>query len=223
MVGTEEGIRNITGAQGSTSQVVSPLHDKKIQAALSTQIIIEAQDLNGNFRAVGAIQTLTPSETRTLTRVGEIGTDAVIQLVPTTFTTITLEVRRMIFDYQRLPAAFQRGFRHIHAQRMPFDIQVIDYNPYQEVANAAGGIPNAIVTRYVNCWIERYSTEWTQDNYLIAETATIQCEAVYDFPIGDAIAVGGDDAMERANNDSPLANTMAEAFVQPPEPGQTTG
>lgn len=220
MVGTEEGIRNVTGAQGTTSPVISPLHDKKIQAALVTQIIIEAQDNNGNFRAVGAIQRLTPSETRALTRVGEIGTDAVIQLVPTRFTEISLEVNRMVFDYQRLPGAFQRGFRHIHSQRMPFDIQVTDYNPYQEIANAAGGIPNAIVTRYVNCWIERYSTEWTQDNYLIAETATIQCEAVYDFPVGDAIAVGGDDAMERGNNDSPLANTLSEAFVQPPEPGQ---
>ena len=221
MVGTTEGLRNVTGAAGETSEVVSPLHDKKIQVALSTQIIIEAQDANGTFRAIGAIQSLSPKESRDLKRIGEIGSDACIQIVPSTFTKIDLSVNRIVFDYQRLPAAFQRGFRHIHSQRIPFDIQVTDYNPYQEVANGAGGIPNAIVTRYVNCWIASYNTEFKQDDYIIAETAEIQAEAVYDFSTGsDPIAVGGDDAMERGNNDSPLANTMTEAFVQPPNPGQ---
>lgn len=223
MVTTQEGIRQTTGALGTTSPVPSPLHDKRLQTALSTQIIIEAQDLTGNFRAVGAIQNLTPRETRTITRLGEVGTDAVIEAVPTTFTTVTLDVTRMVFDYQRLPAAFQRGFRHIHAQRVPFDIQITDYNPYQEVANATGGIPNAIITRYVNCWLASYSSTYTVDNYMISETATIEAEHVFDFNTGGAIAVGGDDAVERSNNDDPIANTLAEAFLIPPEPGQSTG
>jgi len=219
---TQEAIRNITGAAGTTSPVISPLHDKRIQAALSTQIIIEAQDNNGQFRAIGAIQSLAPTESRTLTRIGEVGTDAVIEITPTSFTTITLEVTRMVFDYQRLPAAFQRGFRHIHSQRIPFDVQVTDYNPYQEIAGAAGGIPNAVVTRYVNCWLERYATTYTQDNYTITETATLQAEHVFDFSTGsESIAVGGDDLSERSNNDSPVANTMTEAFLVPPEPGSS--
>jgi len=221
MPNTQEGIRNITGAAGTTSPVVSPLHDKKLQAALSTQIIIEAQDANGTFRAIGAIQSFKPSESRSLARINEIGTDACIEIVPQKSIELTIDVTRMVFDYQRLPASFQRGFRHIHSQRIPFDIQVTDYNPYQEIAAGQGGIPNAVVTRYVNCWIERYSAEYKQDNFLITENATIWAEAVYDFSTGsEPIAVGGDDAMERANNDSPLANTMAEAFVQPPVAGQ---
>ncbi len=220
MVITQEGLRNVTGAIGSTSPVISPLHDKRLQVGLSTQIIVEAQDVEGSFRAIGAIQNLTPTETRPLQRIGEVGTDAVIQITPTSFTTITLEVTRIVFDYQRLPAAFQRGFRHIHSQRIPFDIQITDYNPYQEVANAAGGIPNAIVTRYVNCWIARYSSPYTAENYIITETATIEAEHVFDFPIGGPIAVGGEDASERSNNDDPAANTMAEAFLTPPEPGE---
>lgn len=218
---TQEAIRNVTGAVGTTSPVVSPMHDKRLQVGLSTQIIIEAQDVNGQFHAIGAIQNLSPTESRTVTRIGEVGTDAVIEITPTAFTVVSLEVTRMVFDYQRLPAAFQRGFRHIHSQRIPFDIQVTDYNPYQEIAGAAGGIPNAVVTRYVNCWLERYSTTFTVDNYIITETATIQAEHVYDFSTGgEPIAVGGDDLSERSNNDSPVANTMTEAFLTPPVPGQ---
>lgn len=224
MVTTQEAIRQTTGALGTTSPVASPLHDKKLQVGLSTQIIVEAQDVDGNFRAVGAIQNLTPRETRTITRIGEVGTDAVIQAVPTTFTTVTLDVTRMVFDYQRLTAAFQQGMRHIHAQRIPFDIQVTDYNPYQEIANAAGGIPNAVVTRYVNCWFESLSTTIQTENYIISETATIQAEHVFDFSTGSTpIAVGGDDAVQRSNNDSPIANTLAESFVVPPEPGASSG
>lgn len=219
---TPEADRNITGAAGQTSPVVSPFHDKKLQVALSTQIIIEAQDANGVFRAVGAIQSLAPTETRPLLRIGEVGTDATIQITPNALPTIELAVTRIVFDYQRLPAAFGRGFRHIHSQRIPFDISVTDYNPYQEVASAQGGIPNAVITRYVNCWMQNYSTTWTQDNYVISETATIWAETVFDFSTGgDPIAVGGDDESERSNNDSPLANTLAEAFIVPPEPGSS--
>ena len=224
MAVTAFGRREETGQLGETpSGITSPLHDKKLQVGLSTQIIIEAQDLNGQFRAIGAIQNLSPTETRPLQRIGEVGTDAVIQITPTSFTSVSLEVTRIVFDYQRLPAAFQRGFRHIHAQRIPFDIQIIDYNPYQEVANATGGFPNAITTRYVNCWLASYSATYTVDNYMISETATIEAEHVYDIPTGNAIAVGGDDAVERNNNDSAIANTLAEAFLIPPTPGKSTG
>lgn len=217
---TSDADRNITGAAGQTSPVVSPFHDKRLQVALSTQILIEAQDNNGVFRAVGAIQSLNATESRPLDRIGEVGTDAIIQITPNAKPTFELSVTRIIFDYQRLPAAFQRGFRHIHTQRIPFDIQVTDYNPYQEVASAAGGTPNVVTTRYVNCWLQNYSVAYTQDNYIISENATIWPETVFDFSTGsDPIAVGGDDASERSNNDSPLANTMAEAYLQPPEPG----
>lgn len=221
---TPLGNRENTGQQGDTPAVTSPLHDKKIQVGLSTQIIIEAQNsVDNSFRVVGAIQNLTPTETRPLTRIGEVGTDAVIQIVPTGFTTITLEVTRMVFDYQRLPAAFQRGFRHIHSQRMPFDIQIRDYNPYQEFGLTPGSAAPGLIltTRYVNCWLERYSYPYTQDNYIITETATIQAEHVFDEAVGGDIAVGGDDAAERSHNDTRNANTLAEAFITPPDPGQS--
>jgi len=218
---TAFGRREETGQLGETpSGITSPLHDKKLQVGLSTQIIIEAQDGTGQFRAVGAIQNLTPTETRPLQRIGEVGTDAVIEITPTSFTTVTLEVTRIVFDYQRLPAAFQRGFRHIHSQRVPFDIQVRDYNPYWEISTTPGQSTNFVLTtRYVNCWLARYSSPYTADNYIITETATIEAEHVFDEPVGGQIAIGGDDIVERSNNDSRRANTLAEAFVTPPDPG----
>ena len=221
MAVTSFGRREETGQQGETpSGITSPLHDKKLQVGLSTQIIIEAQDVNGQWRAIGAIQNLTPTESRPLQRIGEVGTDAVIQITPTSFTTVTLEVTRIVFDYQRLPAAFQRGFRHVHAQRIPFDIQIRDYNPYWEISTNPGQSTNFVLTtRYVNCWLARYSAPYTSDNYIITETATIEAEHVYDEPIGGQIAIGGDDFVERSHNDSRRANTMAEAFITPPNPG----
>jgi hypothetical protein len=110
-------------------------HAKDMQAALSTQIVIQAADALGEMHTVGAIQTLTPTESRSLTRISEVGTDGVLEIVPTSAFTIELSVTRLVFDYRRLPAAFGRGFRHIHAQRIPFDIVVIDYNPYVESFN----------------------------------------------------------------------------------------
>jgi len=163
---------------------------------------------------------LTPTETRPLQRIGEVGTDAVIEITPTSFVTVTLAVTRIVFDYQRLPAAFQRGFRHIHAQRVPFDIQVRDYNPYWEINTNPGQSTNYVLTtRYVNCWISNYSSPYTSDNYIITETATIEAEHVFDEPVGGQIAIGGDDAVERSHNDSRRANTLAEAFITPPPPG----
>ena len=215
-----EGIRETTG--GTAVQQQSPYRDKKIQAGLSTQIVIEAQGNDGIFYPVGAVQNFAVTETRTITPIVEVGTDGIIELVPTAAATYALTVNRMVFDYQRLPASFQRGFRHLQAARLPFDLVVRDYNPYREVGNFEGGLANAIVTRWVNCWIASYGYTYDNSNFLITENATISCETVFDnVPSGTTdIAVGGDDLVERSNNDSPLSNTFAEAFLIPPGAGE---
>jgi len=113
-------------------------HSKDIQAALSTQIVVQAADATGALHTVGAIQTLTPTETRPLIRISEVGTDGVLEIVPNAAFTIELAVTRLVFDYRRLPASFGKSFRHIHAQRLPFDIVMLDYNPYIEHFDSAG-------------------------------------------------------------------------------------
>ncbi len=76
-----EGIRETTG--GTAVQQQSPYRDKKIQAGLSTQIVIEAQGNDGIFYPVGAVQNFAVTETRTITPIVEVGTDGIIELVPT--------------------------------------------------------------------------------------------------------------------------------------------
>lgn len=141
---------------------------------LSTQIIVKVSGV-----PVGALQNLTVNQTRPLDRIKEIGTDGCIEIVPNGITTFELTASRIVFDQVRLPEAFLRGFRFINAQRLPFDIEILDLsgvkNPGEDISS-----DNSIVTMtYKNCWFSAYSTPYTVDNYVITETATIQCETAF--------------------------------------------
>lgn len=199
----------------------SPYHGRAIQAGLSTQIIVAAKDANGNKYPIGAIQTLTPTETRPLTRLSEVGTDGVIQITPTAATTIDLAVTRLVFDYQRLPAAFQRGFRHIHAARLPFDVEIHDYNAYHELQNmdtqnSDEAPANWLVTVYGNCWLQTYSYTYDQGNYLISETATLWAEYVYTTDANNAAVkanVGTEESLEVDFSSQPNVSPMSAAYA----------
>jgi len=136
-----------------------------IQAGLSTHILIKVSN-----KIVGAIQSLAPSETRALTRIKEVGTDGYLEIVPTGPADISIEVERLLFDYQHLPEAFSRGFAHIQSQRLPFNIEV-----HQEDGTSDG---KTIVTTYQNCWMTSFSSSYTAGDYLITERATIWAESV---------------------------------------------
>jgi hypothetical protein len=153
---------------GSTVENPAP------HTGLSTQIIIKVSGT-----AVGALQRLTVTQNRPLERIKEVGTDGVIEIVPNQPTTYELTVSRIVFDLVRLPEAFLRGFRFIDAQRLPFDIEVLDLsgvtNPGEDISS-----DNSIVTStYKNCWFTTYSTPYTVDNYVITEEATLWCETAY--------------------------------------------
>lgn len=135
----------------------------RTNSGLSTQIIIK---IDG--QAVGAIQKLSLDQDRGLAEISEVGTDGLIEIVPNKSTTYSIQVDRVVFDQMRLPEAFSRAFRFIAAQRVPFDIEVIDTTPGYE-----------IVMTYKNCWFTRYSTPYNADNYVITESATIKCETAF--------------------------------------------
>jgi hypothetical protein len=163
--------------------------ESTMQSTLSTNIIVKV-----GKDAVGAIQRLTVNQTRPLQAIKELGTDGIIELVPSGATTFSLEVERVVFDQLRLPEAFSRGFRFINAQRLPFDILVIDFSGTEPNASVDGPLSVSVI--YKNCWFERYSTPYQSDNYIITETASIQCETAYlstpDKPEnGNAIPNGG--------------------------------
>ncbi len=149
----------------------------RTNSGLSTQIIIKVFN-----SPVGALQELTASQNRPLTRIKEIGTDGNIEIVPSSATDFSLSVRRIVFDQLRLPESFSRGFRFINSQRIPFDIDIIDVSGTEP--NVSDDDGNKVIMTYKNCWFTRYDTPYSADNYIITETAEIWCETAYAVQLG---------------------------------------
>ena len=217
---------------GTATNLGATYHGKRIQAGLSTQIVIQvADDVDpGKKYVIGAVQSLGITQTRTISEVREVGTDGLISLVPTSPTTYSVSLERIVFDFQRLPQALQREYRNIHAQRRPFDIVITDYNSYLGSGLSKGTSPEtdggggttmstddagAITTgtqRFdtvlKNCWFESLEFTYRAENWLITETARLKCEYIYDTESVTTIA-GQTDALERNTNKSPSGSVMS--------------
>ena len=174
-----------------------------INTGLSTQIIVKVDG-----QSVGAIQTLSATQTRPLRRVQEVGTDGTIEIVPTATTAVVVNVNRIVFDRKRLPEAFSRGFLNIHAQRNPFDIFVYDFASVEpdtlDDTYDVSTSTNVVTTIYENCWFGSLASTYNATDYIITETATIEAEFVHSYIHGDPTqnaAVRGrpqnDDQLER--------------------------
>lgn len=150
----------------------------KISTGLSTQIIIKV-----GTETVGAIQTLNVTQNRGLTRVGEIGLDGVLEIVPSKMPTVQLTVGRIVFDQLRLPESFARGFTNIKSQRIPFEILIID--------RTGGGGSQSVVHKFINCWFESYAPKFQASDYIISEDATIWAEDVSTTLSGENASQGG--------------------------------
>jgi len=149
----------------------------RTNSGLSTQIIIKV-----NKYPIGALQRLSVSQNRPLQRISEIGTDGVIEIVPNAATTFELTADRIVFDQLRLPESFARGFRFISAQRVPFDIDIID------ISGSDPNIPddgNQVIVTYKNCWFTRYEIPYAADNFIITETSSLWCETAFHTKVGN--------------------------------------
>lgn len=162
-----------------------------VHAGLSTQIIIKVQEFS-----VGAIQEITVNQNRTLKRYNEVGTDGVVEIIPTSPTAVNVSIRRIVFDGMSLPESFGRVFSNIQAQRIPFNIDLYQTQYAEDVFEATPGIttPNIdigpsvrrrtgmpLVKRIHNCWFARLSTPYNANNFIISETAEIQAEYITTF------------------------------------------
>jgi len=145
---------------------------------LSTNIVIRV-----GITAVGAIQTINFTEQRTITMVDEVGTDGHIDSSPTASTNITGSCTRIRFDRARVTEAFSRGFLHIHAQRIPFDIDIYDI--------ASGDGSTAIITTVKNVWFNNLQFSYSATNWLISEEAGFAAEGIYSTLNGGNAATGG--------------------------------
>jgi hypothetical protein len=154
----------------------------KTRTGRSTQIVVYVEG-----EPVGAIQSFNESQNRSVKPISEVGTDGVIELVPNQPAKISLTINRIVFDGLSLPEAFSRGYRNIHAQRIPFDIVVID--------KFTGDGDNAVVTTYHNCFFTQLGKNYTVNDYTIQESASVTAEFMSSTraggPVADSQGVSG--------------------------------
>jgi len=150
--------------------------DSKTKTALSTQIIVLV-----NGEPVGAIQSLQETQSRSVKRIPELGTDGFIEAVPESPAVVDLSIARIVYDGLSITEAFSRGFTNIKSQRIPFDIVVID--------QYTGTDDDAVITTYEGCWFNRISKTYRADNYIIQQDVSVTVTDIRTMRGGEAIAL----------------------------------
>lgn len=174
------------------------------RTGVSTNIIIQ---VDGN--PIGAIQSLNINEDRGISMIDEVGTDGHIDSVPNKSTNITGDCKRVRFDNMRVASAFSRGFVHVAAQRIPFDIVILDiFAADEDDADGFNGADSVITTVIKNVWIKSIKVGYTADNYVISEDMSWEAEHIYSYlgqgqpavpgPEARQVPIIDNDAFERA-------------------------
>jgi len=167
-----------------------------IHAGLSTQITVKV-----GVNTVGAIQQLTINQNREMNVWEEIGTSGVVEIAPKGAAKVEISVQRIVFDGLRITEAFSRGFINLQAQRMPFDIEIINKSD-------ATNFDSILTHTCHNCWFKSYSVPYDANNFLITENASIVCEYITSVR-GTQSAVWGGLRGIRYERDSIERNTDA--------------
>jgi len=176
--------------------------DSKTRTGLSTQIAILV-----NGTPVGAVQSFKESQTRAAKEIGEVGTDGFIEIVPQSQTKISLTLNRIVFDGLSLTEAFSRGFRNIAAQRIPFDIVVID-------KFSSSNDSDWIVTTYHNCWFTSLGKAYNATDYVITEDAQVSAEYMSTARADDAVGRSGPiEGLRQVNADKDDVEMNADAGI----------
>jgi hypothetical protein len=156
------------------------------RTGVSTNIIIQ---VDGN--PIGAIQTLSIDEDRSIKPIDEVGTDGHIDSVPDKSTNISGTCQRIKFDNLGIAAAFSRGFVHAHSQRIPFDIVILDiFAADEDDADGFSGSDNVITTVIKNVWIRKLGQSFKATDFVITQDMQWQAEHIYSY-IGQGNAVAG--------------------------------
>lgn len=151
----------------------------KTSTAISPNILIYV----GN-NPVGAIQSISVTESREIKEVYELGFDGAIDSVPVGPLKVTGDIKRIRYDRMRLTEALGRAYIHPHAQRFPFDVHIID------TWNGDGD--DAIVTVIKNVWLKGSSYSYSVGTWIIEDTSQYVAETIYTVLKGGPAAQGGE-------------------------------
>jgi len=147
------------------------------RTAVSTQIIIQ---VDGN--PIGAIKTLGINENRSIKMIDEVGTDGHIDSVPDKSTDIEGDCKRTRFDGLRIASAFSRGYVHAAAQRIPFDIVILDiFAADEDDADGFNAADNVITTVIKNVWISKIGVNYSSDDFVIVEDMGWKAERIFSY------------------------------------------
>jgi hypothetical protein len=167
---------------GST-RLVDPVSQRnRTGTHLSTNINILVNSI-----AVGAVKQMSVRENRDIVMIDEVGTDGHIDSAPRRSTDISGSCQRTRFDRQRIAEAFLRGFVHVAAQRIPFDIEIQD--------NFAGSDDDStIITTIRNVWIESIEVTYNAEDFIIVENMGWKAESI------DSVLGNGSPVVGQTNN-----------------------
>jgi len=153
----------------------------KTSTALSTNILIMV-----NNTAVGAVQSLSVRENRSIRMIDEVGTDGHVDSVPNQSSTVSGSCTRIRFDRLRIAEAFSRGFIHARSQVYPFDIVLIDQQKRESGLH--------VITTIKNVWIESLETNYQATDWVISDSMNWKAETIFSKVQGDngPVARGGE-------------------------------
>jgi hypothetical protein len=168
----------------------TPLYENRTGTHLSTNIIILV-----NNRALAAVKTLAITESRGIQMINEIGTDGHIDSAPNKSTDISGSCQRTRFNRTRIAEAFDRGFIHVAAQRVPFEIVVQD--------NFQGSDDDStVITTIRNVWIERIEVTLSSEDFIIVENMNWQAESI------DSVLGNGQNVVGSVHNGNSATNIV---------------
>jgi|SRR5690606_5541331 len=186
-----------------TGSILTDAGRNVTRTGVSTQIIIQ---VDGN--PVGAVKSLSINETRDIAMIAEVGTDGFIDSVPKSSTKVNGACKRTRFDNLRIASAFSRGFVHVAAQRIPFDIVILDiFAADEDDADGFNASDSVITTVIKNVWISKIGVSYNSDDFVIVEDLDWQAEHIYSYlgqgqsaapaPFARQIPIIDNDAFER--------------------------
>lgn len=161
----------------NTNSTLAADNANKTSTGISPNIIIYV-----GSTPVGAVQSLSVNQSRTVKTIPEVGTAGWIDSVPQGNTEISGNCTRIRFDNLRISQAFSRGFVNVSAQMYPFDIVIIDRQKYN--------VSDHIVDIIKNVWIEKIDVNYQADNWILSETMNWRAETIYSI-LGNAASTSG--------------------------------
>lgn len=138
----------------------------KTSTAISTNIIIMV-----NQTPVGAIQTMSINESRSIKMIDEVGTDGHIDSVPNMSSNFTGSCSRVRFDRLRVAEAFSRGYIHVQSQAYPFNIVILDTQKRDTGSQ--------ISTVIQNVWIKSISYDYQISDWVIVDKMEWEAETMF--------------------------------------------